>query len=71
MGHGYRKQKPLLPKCNQRNPVRCLELAFMRLDRRFCARMLIILLAATFIISGVLIGVMSMMGIGYIKVLFG
>jgi hypothetical protein len=63
----YRKPAPAEKKHRMRNPTRRLELALMRLDHRYCVRMLIYFAAAFCTISGVLIGFIVMLIIGLIN----
>lgn len=67
----YRKaNKAVEHKPFYKNPTRRLEVALMRLDRRYCARMIIVLIAAIFTVSGIMLGMALMVGIKYAQVTF-
>lgn len=67
----FRRPKPEIAfKSYHKSPVRRLEVAFMRLDRRYTARMMIIMMAIIFTVTGLMIGVSVLLAIGYMKVIF-
>lgn len=54
-----------------KNNIRRLEVAFMRLDHRFCVKALVILVAAMFFISGIIMGFLLLLAYGIIAFRFG
>lgn len=68
MGHGYHRNNNNHIKRRNYNPVRRIELAIMRLDRIYTARIIMGLIAAQIIIMSVLIAFGLYYGLGYIKI---
>lgn len=71
MGHGYRRRKLQTRAIPRKTDGERLYEALMRLDRRFCERMLPYPLAATFTLFGIMVGILFQMGYGYLKILLG
>ena len=69
MGHGYRRNLNALPdRKRPEHTIRRIEVAFMRLDRLYCARMMMVMIAALLLMFSLLVASGIYVALGYIKI---
>ena len=70
-GHGYRRNAKTIPvKKKPENTIRRIEVAFMRLDRLYCARMMMYLVAALILIMSFWVAIGIYVALGYIRIMW-